>query len=705
MSILVLSGLGAVATPAEKEIFSKTTSVEFSNIKLTEDKTETTIILDNANSYLISEGKPVLPSHTKTFTFPSGTVIKNVECTAKNIQTKNIQKELKQSPQAHTTSQIQKTKEIKSVKLNSPYPENWFDYKVGYGLIGQERSVILELEFYPVKYLPLQKQIKWANEVDIKIDYEQVEKVEFKGDQTEYVIITPSEFSSTLSSLVSHKNNRGLTTKLVTLQEIYDGTYFQVQGRDNPEKIKYFIKNAIENWDTMFVLLVGGEDEFPVRLTHVYVDYGDGDAEIFATDLYYADIFGAGNVFSSWDTNENDLFGEYDWEGETDDVDLHPDVYLSRLAVTSPGELSGIIDKITTYESNNAYTQEWFTNLVVTGGDTSPGDSEEILEGEYTNQAVIDIMTGFIPTKCWASEGTLSTKSNLNTAINDGAGFVEFAGHGNPQLWATHPFDNPDIWIPIGDYKNSHVASLNNGDKLPIVMTGACSVAKFIDRDDCFTWSFVLNPNGGGIASVGPSALSWGYDTSYVIEALGGKMQIELFSAYKINGAYTFGEMWARAISNYISAGMDGGDHKTIEECQPFGDPTLLIAAESTPPEKPNTPDGPANGKTGETQTYTSSTTDADMDKLYYLFDWGDDTYSEWLGPYNSGEEVEATHSWSAKGEYEIRVLARDEHGKTSLWSDPLAISMPKAKSLDFSSLDTLVKRFPILQKILEKII
>ena len=85
------------------------------------------------------------------------------------------------------------------------------------------------------------------------------------------VIITPAEFSSRLQPLVPHKINRGITTKIVTLEEIYGGVYFQANGRDNAEKIKNFIKNAIEQWVTTNVLLVGSSSKFPTRDTHFFL--------------------------------------------------------------------------------------------------------------------------------------------------------------------------------------------------------------------------------------------------------------------------------------------------------------------------------------------------------------------------------------------------------------------------------------------------
>ena len=94
----------------------------------------------------------------------------------------------------------------------------------------------------------------------------------------------------------------------------------------------------------------------------------------------------------------------------------------------------------------------------------------------------------------------------------------------------------------------------------------------------------------------------------------------------------------------------------------------------ATPSYPPNTPNlsGPTNGIVGIEYTYTSSTTDPDEDDIYYLFDWDDGTNSGWLGPYNSGDAVEASHAWSEEEIYDIKVKAKDV--LESDWSDPLTV-------------------------------
>lgn len=96
------------------------------------------------------------------------------------------------------------------------------------------------------------------------------------------------------------------------------------------------------------------------------------------------------------------------------------------------------------------------------------------------------------------------------------------------------------------------------------------------------------------------------------------------------------------------------------------------------PPEQPTKPIGIPQGKPGETYLFSSYTIDNDSDDLYYLWDWGDGTINEWIGPYGSGEVCEVDHLWEEEGTYAVKVKARDEHGEESPWSEPSIVSMPK---------------------------
>jgi len=124
---------------------------------------------------------------------------------------------------------------------------------------------------------------------------------------------------------------------------------------------------------------------------------------------------------------------------------------------------------------------------------------------------------------------------------------------------------------------------------------------------------------------------------------------------------------------------------------------TLTVGNPNSSPEKPAKPTGENNGKPGNTYTYSTETTDIDGDQVYYLWDWGDGNFSEWLGPFASGAAATAEKSWTAKGNYSIRVKAKDSNGAESNWSDPLSITMPYNIPFIIRFVDLLEKFFPRL--------
>ncbi len=115
---------------------------------------------------------------------------------------------------------------------------------------------------------------------------------------------------------------------------------------------------------------------------------------------------------------------------------------------------------------------------------------------------------------------------------------------------------------------------------------------------------------------------------------------------------------------------------------------TLATLAQSMIPSKPpNQPiiTGPTTGLEGEEYEYIFTTIDPEGNDVYYYIEWGDNTNSSWLGPYNSGESGEAFHKWSEPGDYNIRVQAMDIYGKVSNWSTPISIHILYPPLLDIT--------------------
>jgi hypothetical protein len=126
----------------------------------------------------------------------------------------------------------------------------------------------------------------------------------------------------------------------------------------------------------------------------------------------------------------------------------------------------------------------------------------------------------------------------------------------------------------------------------------------------------------------------------------------------------------------------------------------VKTTVQNHPPEAPLI-DGPGSGKPGVLYHYNVSTIDPDGDNVSYFIDWGDNTSTGWIGPYASGAEVAASHSWSKKGTYDIKAKAKDVFGNESTWST-LRVQMPQdlafLQTFFAQLLERLMGRFPFLE-------
>jgi hypothetical protein len=101
-------------------------------------------------------------------------------------------------------------------------------------------------------------------------------------------------------------------------------------------------------------------------------------------------------------------------------------------------------------------------------------------------------------------------------------------------------------------------------------------------------------------------------------------------------------------------------------------------------PPNPPTISGPHYGKINTTYTFSlGAITDPDGDQLYCQWAWGDGNTSGWIGPYNSGQPVSASHAWSKPGNYTIKVKLKDIYGAESE-SAPFSITIVQPKTAFF---------------------
>ena len=219
MGIFVLSGLGAVALASENTK-EKIVSVAFSQPIINEQNQYATVSMDGTNSNLMRQNKPMLPSYIETFTFPFGTEIISVSCTSNNVYQQTISKNIILTPVPVLAGDNVENTQGPTNYGTDPYPNTWFEYDVGSGLNGPDHCVFVKVNVFPVQYNPAENLVSWSDDLEIIIDYEEPAQPVVFSDSYLLVVIGPSEFSSKITPLITHKNSNGVASKFVSLDEV-----------------------------------------------------------------------------------------------------------------------------------------------------------------------------------------------------------------------------------------------------------------------------------------------------------------------------------------------------------------------------------------------------------------------------------------------------------------------------------------------------
>ncbi len=619
IGVLILSGLGAAAfstnVPKEQASNKKTESLSvlFSpQLTISEKDGFITLGLSGATTQILEAKKPVLPIYVKTYEIPFGSTNIQVTCTHKDISTMILSKDIIPASITPLSKITEKTKYVKDTSIYESatfYPESWYRYDLGAGRNQNDQQVtFVKVICYPVRYSPVKNQLVYTDGFDITVTYI-IPVLPPKTLDASYdmVIIAPAAFEATLQPLIDFKNDKGVNTTFKSMEDILA----EYPGADQPEQMKYFIKYAYDTWNITYVLLAGGlknhiyakdKDtisagwkawQVPVR----YVSIPQDDDEGCLCDLYYGCLYNATGGFDSWDSNGDGIYAAWFlWGYETDKFDMYPEVYVSRLPVANKIELSHIVKKILTYESTGPAEKPWYNTFVGVGGRTfayyqGQPDGEYLcqLAYNYTKLAIPDLKFTKVFTTNRDIGGLVPDKKDISTAFNQGAGFVNFEGHGSPSRWDTNWFDIDErTGITIVNF-----GRIQNKNMLPIVVVGGCHngmynismIPAMLDKNGtthfgygypiymCFSWGLILKAFGGAIGSTGCTGYGMGSGGNPV--SLSGELEMNFF--YEIgNGSTNLAQAHSRAIQKYLAEeSITSIDAFIITNWAVFGDPSL----------------------------------------------------------------------------------------------------------------------------------
>jgi hypothetical protein len=172
--------------------------------------------------------------------------------------------------------------------------------------------------------------------------------------------------------------------------------------------------------------------------------------------------------------------------------DILPDVALGRLPAASVDEARAMVEKTLAYESSGSLTDGPF--VLVADDPDEAGDFEA-----HADKLAATVLAGRDPRKIYLSRlGLESTRSEVVSAFEDGAGVLSYLGHGGIQLWATE-----DI-LDTGT-----VRTFSPQSRQPLVITMNCLNGYFdFPYFDSLAEALVKAEGKGAVAAFSPSGLS-----------------------------------------------------------------------------------------------------------------------------------------------------------------------------------------------------
>ncbi len=344
----------------------------------------------------------------------------------------------------------------------------------------------------------------------------------------DYIVVTPLELKDAAQTLADYRQGKGLATMVVDLEDIYDEFN---HGIVSPVAIRTFLTHAYNTWSPrpQYVVLAG-------EGTYDYKDHmGRADNLVPVWMVSTPDgLFAADNRFV-------DVVGD----------DGVPEMAIGRLPAMTAAELTGLIDKITSYEGASG---DGWANKVIMLADNPD------MAGDFA--ATSDGVAALVPpayavNKIYLGQVPLATaKSNLKNAISAGALWFNYIGHGGLDRLANE-----------GLLLASDVASLSNGAKLPVATLMTCIAGQHaVPGYDSISEVLMLRTGGGAAAVWAP--------TGFSLNAQADVLNQALFRAVFQNGEKSLGRAVLSALREFAARG-ESLYHLDIYNLQ--GDPALEV--------------------------------------------------------------------------------------------------------------------------------
>lgn len=170
--------------------------------------------------------------------------------------------------------------------------------------------------------------------------------------------------------------------------------------------------------------------------------------------------------------------------------DWYPEIAIGRFSGTAPAQITIQVDKAINYEKTTTETTDWYSKSLGVAsqegsGNGDDGEMDKVhVQNIYDNK--LDPFTYDLHHAVYEPSGTATQVTN---ALEEGVSITNYCGHGSNTSWGTTGFSN------------SHIAQLNNGDKLPFIFSVACVNGAF-HSGECFAEAWLKKENGGAVMTL-----------------------------------------------------------------------------------------------------------------------------------------------------------------------------------------------------------
>jgi hypothetical protein len=468
----------------------------------------------------------------------------------------------------------------------------------------------------------------------------------------DYIIITTAALEPYIQDLIEWEEAKGREVYVATTGWISSN----YNGYDTQEKMRNFLREKYpsDQWGILDVCIIGSYEDVPMRLCTQNTGYGQPK-----TDFYYAELSEPDS--SSWDSDGDHQYGE-----DSDTIDMYSEINVGRIPWSDSSIVEHICQKSIAYEQNDDETYK--KNILLIGTFFWPDTDNAVLMELKTNPNENPWMADWTRTTMYEEQQSqypcdydVSYDKVITVWSSGTYAFVNWAGHGSPTACYEY--------YPSQAFVDTDTCDFLNDDYPAIIFACACSNS---DTDETNIGQKMLEQ--GAVGFLGATKVAYGYHGWTDPYSGAASASLDYFfttkttsAEYTQGGAHQWGlfEMYTHDLWYYPK-------YETFEWGALWGNPDLSMGEVETsdPPATPEKPNGPDNGAPLTEFTFTTTTTDPEGDQLYYLWSWGDGNESDWVGPFDSGQTADASHSWDIIGNYEISVMAKDENGAKSEWSE-----------------------------------